>query len=112
LRGGRRSAASWYHTAEGTNLRFEWDAKKAATNVAKHRVSFDEALTVFRDPLGRIFDDEYHAVDEHREIIIGHSRRLRLLVVCFSAREEAVRIFSARRAAKRERGDYEENVQS
>ncbi len=112
MHGSRRSGPSWYHTAEGTSLRFEWDAKKAASNVAKHRVSFDEALTVFRDPLARIFDDEDHAVDEHREIIIGHSARLRLLVVCFSAREEAVRIFSARRATKWERRDYEENVQS
>jgi uncharacterized DUF497 family protein len=75
-------------------------------------VSFDEALTVFADPLARIFDDEDHSVDEQREIIIGHSVGRRLLVVCFSAREDIVRIFSARRATKRERRDYEENVDS
>lgn len=75
-------------------------------------MSFDEALTVFADPLARIFDDEDHSVDEQREVIIGHSARLRLLVVCFSAREDAVRIFSARRATKQERRDYEENVPS
>ena len=61
---------------------------------------------------GRIFDDEDHSVDEQREIIIGHSARRRLLVVCFSAREDTVRIFSTRRATKQERRDYEENVQS
>jgi len=75
-------------------------------------VSFDEALTVFADPFARIFDDEDHSMDEQREIIIGHSIGLRLLVVCFSAREDTVRIFSARRATKHERRDYEENVQS
>jgi uncharacterized DUF497 family protein len=75
-------------------------------------VSFAEALTVFADSLARIFDDEDHSIDERREIIIGHSARQRLLVVCFSAREDTVRIFSARSAAKRERRDYEENVQS
>ena len=66
-------------------------------------MSFAEALTVFADSLARIFDDEDHSVDERREIIIGHSARQRLLVVCFSGREETVRIFSARSATKRER---------
>ena len=75
-------------------------------------MSFGEALTVFADPLARIFDDPDHAVDEHREMIIGHSARSRLMVVCFSEREGAVRVSSARRATKREREDYEENVQS
>ena len=75
-------------------------------------MSFDEALAVFADPLARIFDDEDHSIDEQQEIIIGHSVGLRLLVVCFSVREDAVRIFSARRATKRERRDYEENVES
>ena len=75
-------------------------------------MSFGEALTAFADPLARIFDDEAHSVEHQREIIVGRSARLRLLVVCFSAREDTVRIFSARRATKRERRDYEENVQS
>ena len=75
-------------------------------------MSFDEALTVFADPLARIFDDEDHSIDEQREIIIGHSAGLRLLVVCFSARAESVRILSARSATKREREDYEESGQS
>ena len=75
-------------------------------------MSFDQALTVLADPLARIFDDEDHPIDEQREIIIGHSVARRLLVVCFSAREDTVRIFSARKATKQERRDYEENVQS
>ena len=75
-------------------------------------MSFDEALTVFADPLARIFGDKNHSADEHREIIVGHSATVRLLLVCFSAREDTVRMFSVRTATKRERRDYEENVQS
>ena len=87
------------------NLKFEWDPRKATANVARHGVPFDEALTVFADSLARIFDDEDHSVDEQREIIVGHSARLRLLVVCLSIREDTVPIFSARRATKREQRD-------
>ncbi len=93
------------------NLKFEWDRKKAASNLSKHRVSFEEALTVFSDPLARIFDDEDHSAEEQREIIIGHSSQSQLLVVCFTAQGESVRIFSARTATRREREDYEENIQ-
>ena len=75
-------------------------------------MSFEEALTVFADPLARIFADEDHAASEYREIIIGRSTRMRLMIVCFAAREDTVRIFSARRATKREQRDYEENVES
>ena len=92
-------------------MRFEWDPKKAATNLKKHRVSFDEATTVFNDPLAFIFDDEEHSADEHREIILGHSILNRLVLVCFTERvENVVRIFSARLATKKEREDYEENA--
>jgi len=94
------------------SLKFEWDREKAASNRAKHRVSFEEALTVFGDPLARIFDDEDHSIEEQREIIIGHSSKGRLLVVCFTAQGESVRIFSARLATRTERKDYEENVKS
>lgn len=94
------------------SLRFEWDPRKAAANLAKHGVSFEEALTVFSDPLARIFDDEDHSVEEQREIIIGHSAKQRLLLVCFTARGASIHIFSARKATKRERQDYEENVSS
>jgi uncharacterized protein len=75
-------------------------------------VSFQEALTAFADPLARIFDDEDHSVEEQREIIIGHSAKERLLIVCFTAQGESVRIFSARKATRRERIEYEENVKS
>ena len=91
---------------------FEWDGKKAESNNQKHGVSFEEALTVFSDPLARIFDDEDHSIEEQREIIIGHSARSRSLVVCFTAQGESVRIFSARTATRRERKDHEENVKS
>jgi len=94
------------------SLRFEWDPEKAAANLAKHSVSFEEALTVFSDPLARIFDDEDHSSEEEREIIIGHSAKQRLLLVCFTARDTAIRLFSARRATKKERQDYEESVHS
>jgi uncharacterized DUF497 family protein len=94
------------------SLRFEWDPEKAAANLAKHGVSFEEALTVFSDPVARIFDDEDHSSEEEREIIIGHSAKHRLLLVCFTARDTAIRLFSARRATKKERQDYEENASS
>jgi uncharacterized DUF497 family protein len=92
--------------------KFGWDLKKAASNLSKHGVSFEEALTVFGDPLGKIFDDEDHSIEERREIIAGHSVHHRLLLVCFAAQEASIRIFSARKASKRERKDYEENAQS
>lgn len=91
-------------------LRFEWDHKKAATNIKKHVVSFDEACTVFVDPLACIFDDEDHSHDEVREIIVGYSALGRLLVVSFTERQaNLVRVISARLATNSERGDYEEN---
>jgi uncharacterized DUF497 family protein len=67
---------------------------------------------VFREPLARIFDDEDHSIEEQREIIIGYLVKERLLIVCFTAQGESVRIFSARRATRRERKEYEENVKS
>ena len=91
------------------SLEFEWDEEKAASNLKKHRVSFEEASSVFADPLAAIFDDESHSEEEQREIIIGHSADDHLLVVSFTEREGAIRIISARRATKRERQDYEEN---
>lgn len=90
-------------------LEFEWDEDKAASNVRKHHVAFEEAATVFSDPLAAIFDDEVHSGKEQREIIIGHSADNRLLLVCFTERAGVIRIISARRATKRERRDYEEN---
>ncbi len=92
-------------------LRFEWDKNKAAANLKKHKVSFDEATTVFDDSVAHIFSDEDHSINEQREIIIGHSIAQRLVVVCFTERvEDLIRIFSARLATKRERKDYEEDA--
>jgi len=93
------------------SLRFEWDRKKAEANLAKHHVSFEEAMSVFADPLARIFPDDEHSVDELREIIIGHSARRRVLLVNFTG-NELVRIISAREATRRERKEYEENIAS
>ena len=90
------------------NLRFEWDAHKALTNQVKHGLSFEEAMSVFTDPLARIFNDPDHSEAESREIIVGLSQKQRLLGVCFTERCAAVRIFSARKATKWERQDYEE----
>jgi len=91
-------------------LRFEWDERKAVANLSKHKVGFEEAHTVFYDPLARIFDDEWHSTDEPREIIIGHSNSNRLLLVCFTERAPgSIRIISARHVTKRERRDYEES---
>jgi len=91
------------------SLLFEWDQNKAESNLAKYDVSFEEAMTVFADPLARIFPDEDHSVDEKREIIIGHSTHQQLILVDFTATEDRVRIISARKTTRRERKDYEEN---
>ena len=89
---------------------FNWDPAKAEANASKHGVSFEEALTVFADPLARVFDDPEHSLDECREIIIGHSAEHRLLLVCFVERRGALRLLSARLASPLEREDYEENT--
>ena len=92
-------------------LEFEWDTSKAVLNLKKHRVGFDEACTVFEDPLAAISRDESHSSGEAREIAIGNSILGRLVLVCFTERHESkVRIFSARLATKRERQDYEDYV--
>ena len=91
-------------------VRFEWDQDKAAGNLRKHRVTFEEASTVFRDPLAKIFDDPEHSIDEAREILVGHSSQNKVLLVSFTERgTELVRIISARVASKRERIAYEED---
>lgn len=89
---------------------FEWDATKAGDNLKSHAVAFEEALTVFADPLGKIFDDPDHSVEERRELIIGHSAKQRLLIVCVTERGRRTRIIGARKATARERRDYEENT--
>lgn len=89
-------------------LEFEWDSRKANRNRQKHRVTFEEASTVFSDPLSVTIDDPVHSDDEERFIILGESSRRRLLVVSFTERDTRLRIISARVATRRERKDYEE----
>jgi len=88
-------------------MRFEWDRDKAATNLRKHGVAFDEAVTVFDDPLAATFDDPDHSRDERRFVTVGHSANGRLLVVCHTERKRALRIISVRRATAPERTRHE-----
>lgn len=88
-------------------MRFEWDREKAKRNLRKHRVSFEEAATVFYDPLSATFDDPEHSIDERRFITVGYSSRGRLLVVSHTERGEVLRIISARLATARERKRHE-----
>jgi hypothetical protein len=93
--------------------RFEWNRRKAVANIRKHGVSFDEASTVFDDPLAAIFDDEAHSTAEMRELIVGHSVAGRLLLVGFTERPgEKLRLISARVVTQKERQDYEDNLNS
>jgi len=94
-------------------LVFEWDSRKAKSNLRKHGVSFDEACTVFDDSGAMIFSDEDHSNGEEREIIVGYSILDRVLLVSFTERSmDRVRIISARKATRREQKDHEENVGS
>ena len=87
----------------------EWDPYKAKWNLAKHKVSFEEAATALLDPLARTAPDPDHSVDERRFITFGLSARQRLLVISFTWRGNSVRIISARLATRREREFYEES---
>jgi len=89
-------------------LQFEWDPNKAARNVERHHASFDEAATVFDDPMFITVIDEEHSADEERYITIGRSQRGRLLLVAHTDREGRIRIISARKATRREREFYAE----
>lgn len=91
-------------------LAFEWDPEKAAANYGKHGVTFEEASTVFGDPLARIVDDPRHSVGEERFVIIGLSRHSRLIAVMFTERQEQIRIASARPVTRAERRNYEESA--
>ena len=89
-------------------LTFEWDARKAAANLAKHGVSFDEALTIFADPLGRLVEDDRHSVSEPRLVLLGRASSDRLLAVMFTERgAQRIRLISARQATRPERRQYE-----
>jgi len=88
-------------------LRFEWDAEKAASNLAKHGVSLEEAVTVFGDPLATTTLDPDHSVDEERWLTTGHTDRGHLIVVSHTNRGAVVRVIGARPATPNERRIYE-----
>jgi hypothetical protein len=87
---------------------FEWDPAKATSNLRKHDVSFEEAITAFGDPLSLLWPDPSHSVGEVRYLVLGVSDNQRLLVVAFADREPRTRIISARLATRSERRRYEE----
>ena len=89
-------------------MEFEWDKDKADANLKKHRVSFEEAATVFGDLLSATFPDPDHSIDEDRYITVGSSDKNRILKVSHTDREGRIRIISARKATPRERQAYEE----
>ncbi|MBC8217861.1 MAG: BrnT family toxin [Planctomycetes bacterium] len=91
-------------------LIFEWDLKKAKSNLGKHGVSFEEACTAFKDPLSLTIDDPLHSNDEKRLVLIGMSYNNRILVVVHTERGDNIRIISARKSTKKERKYYESNV--
>jgi uncharacterized DUF497 family protein len=91
-------------------LDFEWDPAKATANLVKHKVSFEDAATVFGDPLGSIVADPRHSFQERRFVLLGLSRGGHLLAVMYADRGQAIRIISARRATGSEQRNYEENA--
>ncbi len=89
-------------------MEFEWNPEKAAINLSKHQISFQEAATVFNDSLSVTFPDPDHSISEDRYVIIGMSTSGQLLVVSHTDRGNRTRIISARRATRQERRFYEE----
>ena len=89
-------------------LKFEWNPNKAQKNIEKHGVSFDEAATVFSDPLSTTYDDPDHSFSENRYIIIGMSYREKLLFVSHVEKDDIIRIVSARQLTRKERKQYEQ----
>ena len=87
---------------------FEWNPEKAAANLQKHGVSFEEATTVFGDPMAMNMPDPDHSLNEERFVLLGLSHRLRFLVVAYAERGMRTRLISAREAARNERRQYEE----
>lgn len=89
-------------------MRFEWDSRKARGNLRKHRISFEEATTAFRDPLSVTAPDLTHSSSEYRFITFGLSWTGKLLTISHTEQGESIRIITARRATKHERKIYEE----
>lgn len=91
-------------------IKFEWDEAKAKSNLIKHGVSFDEAKSVFDDDFARVIYDETHSKNEERFVILGMSKKLRILVVVHCLRQDGltVRLISARKATQNEQNQYKE----
>ena len=92
-------------------LTFEWDLRKARTNLVKHGVGFEEAATIFGDPLSLTIPDPEHSLAERRYITMGRAFNRKVLVVVHTDRDDNIRIISARRASRRERKFYEETIE-
>ena len=88
-------------------MRFEWDRGKAEANRRKHRVSFDEAASVFGDPLATTIDDPDHSIEGFRFLTLGYTKNQRLIVVSHTEREGSMRMISAREPTPQERKQYE-----
>ncbi|MBD1825454.1 BrnT family toxin [Cyanobacteria bacterium FACHB-DQ100] len=88
-------------------MKFQWDRHKASSNEQKHEVTFEEAVTVFADPLAITIDDPRHSIGEIRLVTIGNSTRFRLLIVSHTERDGEIRLISARLATQKERRVYE-----
>jgi uncharacterized DUF497 family protein len=88
---------------------FEWDQRKAAANLKKHGVSFEEAITVFADPVSMNMPDPDHSEGEQRFLVLGASVRSRLMVVSYTERSPKTRIINARLATRHERRQYEDS---
>ena len=89
-------------------IQFEWDENKNETNKKKHKISFEEAKTVFYDEDALVIDDPDHSQDEDRFIILGFSAAANILIVshCYRGEDEIIRIISARKATNREAKQY------
>ena len=90
------------------DLDFDWDESKAAANVKKHGISFEEAKTVFGDPFSVTIDDPAHSANEYRFVDIGTSPSGMILTVAYAERGQKIRLISCRKATKAERKIYEE----
>jgi uncharacterized DUF497 family protein len=89
-------------------MKFEYDPRKAATNLRKHGVSFEEAITVFADPLRAVAPDTQHSWDEERLVTVGQSTKGRILFIVYTETDSSVRLIGARVATAKERSQYEE----
>ena len=92
-------------------LTFEWDSRKARSNIAKHGVTFEEASTVFADSLSPTIPDPEHSESEQRYVTMGRAFTGKLLVVAHTDRGDNIRLISARRASRRERRSYEKEIE-